>query len=80
MDLSALHVAVRNLVRKSEWEEQPTVSTAECRALQALRRRLASVGGELHRLLPPSGSLWWLASPETVAPAERQSLDRATRQ
>lgn len=80
MDLSALHVAVCNLVRGSEGEEQPTVSTAERRALRALRRRLTSVGGELHRLSPPSGSLWWLAPPEIVAPDEHQIHDQAARQ
>jgi hypothetical protein len=72
MDLSILHGAIRGLVRDTGRAAAPDVqesaasqmSPTERAALNALQRRLRGVGGDLAQLVPPAGSLVWMASPQ----------------
>jgi len=72
VDLSTLHGAIRGLVRDTGRAAAPGVqesaasqiSPTERAALNALQRRLRGVGGEITQLVPPAGSLVWMASPQ----------------
>lgn len=70
MNLAALHMAVRDVVRNGDVADLlaydtdvvERISVTERAALRAWQRRLRSVGSKIIRLGPPRGSMVWIAA------------------
>ena len=66
LSLSALHHAVRQLVRNDDTASTirtGTLSTPEREAVEVLRQRLEAVDGRVSRLVPIPGPLNWMIVP-----------------
>ena len=64
MDLSALHVAVRSVVR--DGVDAAAVSDAEDRALRGWRRRVKAMSGDITKVVPTAPAREWFWQPEPL--------------
>lgn len=62
MDLSALHVAVRSVVR--DGAEAASVPGAEGKALQGWQRRVRAMPGDMAKVVPTAPAREWYLQPE----------------